>query len=284
MLSLMPPKRTESKETVYIRHLIDEGQKEFGGNMSAFHRWLAPRGEIKRPHLINVQEGDRGVGIDLMSIFAAKYHDGSLDELRRAAADYAGRASQQSDRDVLSKGQLSTLRWAEENGFSERTLSLVSSLRLADETNDSRGRFWIDIVDYVERHGALPPYVVRNETPRELPAGQTLPKDWRGFDDAANAILCDLKKSHEYSPYYGAVMWFSATPTSKRPVTDPLSVAELLSFVRDFWALHKNDTEMSDWQDRAIAYHREKTRRAKTKRTPSFRPQAPPTHPIKKTR
>jgi transcriptional regulator with XRE-family HTH domain len=109
----------------------------------------------------------------------------------------------------------------------------------------------------------------------ELPQSNDLtrPKSWPGFAAAADAILLDLKKTREYTPYYGSVMWFAETPTEAKPPANPMTAEALLPLVRAFYATHKNDPEMSDWQKRAAQYHQ------KNKQKPSTRPQ-----PLEKTR
>jgi hypothetical protein len=264
MLRLMPPKRPESKETIYVRHLLDEGVKKNGGNMSAFHRWLAPNGEVKRPHLINVQLGFRGVGEELKALVAGKYHHGSLDALRRAAAAFV--ADKAPETTQSQKGKLFTMRWAEDGKeYSAKTRETVSALRFADDATDPGARFWVDVLDYVERTGALPPHLIPIFETKKT-AGDT-PSTWPNFWEAADGILLDNPGKNR--DYYGAVIGFSKTPTDE-PAPRELTTEWLWPRVRAFHEQHRKNPSMSAWHDEGVAYHdRHKPTRPGLKSSPT---------------
>ncbi len=109
---------------------------------------LAEKLSISRAQLINVRDGDRGAGSGLEEKFAAFLHDGSVDKLRAAAAEYVkthgGEVSGEPERYA---SRAASIAWARAVGYPRAAIDEIASMDLhsgGDTDVDPGGDYWMD--------------------------------------------------------------------------------------------------------------------------------------------
>lgn len=235
MLGTMNGKQPESDETIYVRHLIVEATKTL--SMVAFHRLLQRYGEVSRPHLVNIRDGDRGIGLDVEKIFAAKYHGGDINKFREAAKKYADQHRPPQANDPYPS-RPATLVFAVSAGFSPEIVKLVATYRLPPGHPDPGARWWYKILELTAAAGALPP------APPPLETEPVTPVAWPNWKDAFEALLIDRK----LFKYWPAAVGYSRTPAAATP-PERLDKRTLLRLLDEFLRVLPRETRRDHWRE-----------------------------------
>lgn len=247
MIHDVSDKSATSDETIYVRHLIDEWCKKTP-NMTELARHLgASNPEATRAHLSLIRDGDRGTGLDTWELFAAAYHNGSIDDFRRAAARYA--ATKHAPVGAVSSyiSRAATLEWMlKTQQASQAAIATVGQMRLGPDVPDPGPKWWQQRVEEVQRAidgGQPPPPVLASVAS----TGGTLvvmrrPIDWLGLRKVCDTIIAQ-KKLHKY--HAAAVGFSEELTTIDRP--DPLTVDTVLPLLDRFTEKHPKEMDPASW-------------------------------------
>lgn len=249
MLPDVPDKSSDSDETIYVRHLIEEGLKKAKGMTDLARQLAAPNIETTRAYLTLVRSGDRGTGHETWQLFANAHHNGSLDEFRAAARMYVATRRPTVSR-IVYPSREPTLEWMlNTNQATARAIEQVANMSLGPDVPDPGPEWWQQRVKELQRSldEKKPPPPVLGTVPATGGADGTLivmrrPLDWLGLRQLRDEILRDKA----LSPYHAAIWGFSEELTaSDRP--EPLTIETIKPLLDRFIARHPKDADPANW-------------------------------------
>lgn len=136
-----------------------------------------------------------------------------------------------------------TLDWAARvGGYSKQAIAQVAKCRLAASEADPGGQYWLDCLNFAEKHGRLP---------ERTPGPQLVrPDEWPGWQIAADSIL----ENNGLSFYWEAVIGFGETPTTQ-PAPVPLDRTTLLPLLDRFLQDYPVGNRGELWDQWHVAAH-----------------------------
>jgi hypothetical protein len=149
----MPPPSSQVV-TAYVRHLLRTHLLEHPehGAMSELAREIG----VKPAPLTMIRDGLRNVGRDYEEAIARKFAEGSVDKLRRDAAEWWRDQPESKEREVVYEerypNRAAAVRAARELGLTERAIQIVLGYSLASQ-NDPNPREWLRWIE--EEEGRL---------------------------------------------------------------------------------------------------------------------------------
>lgn len=257
-------KSAESAETIYVRHLIDEGLKKVvaDGFRSPGYTELARRlgyqdPDVARTQLTNIYTGMRGAGPDTWEIFAQAYHGGSFDDFHRAADAFA--ASRHADAPVTRPypNRAAAIEFVRRTGdASEEAIAQILQMRLAPEVPDPPGKWWLQRLEEIQRAiesgRPSPPILPPPSVVGDRLALMRRPLDWAGFPKLIELVV---RSEDVEGRYRAAIVGYSEELTAQSPPT-PLTVETILPCLDAFIAAHPYEVEAKAWTDWRRRAHR----------------------------